>query len=85
MENGELGSKNGSTPAFSVSTAYTGTPSTGLEWAALLARLRRRGQAMPVKDSLIATTALVHGLTMVTRNRSDFVKSGVTVIDPFER
>ena len=57
----------------------------GLEWAALLARLRRRGQAMLVKDSLIATTALVHGLTMVTRNRSDFVKSGVTVIDPFER
>jgi predicted nucleic acid-binding protein len=56
----------------------------GLKWAELLALLRRRGQAMPVKDSLIATTAIVHGLAMVTRNRSDFVKTGVRVIDPFE-
>jgi len=27
---------------------------------------------MPIKDSLIAATALVHGLTVATRNRSDF-------------
>ena len=33
-------------------------------------------------DALIAATALVHGLTVVTRNVSDFKSSGVTVIDP---
>lgn len=56
---------------------------TGLRWAELLATLRAAGRAMPVKDSLIAATALVHGLTVVTRNRSDFEKVGVPVIDPF--
>lgn len=56
---------------------------TGLRWAQLLARLRAAGQAMPIKDSLIAATALVHGLTVVTRNRTDFAKAGVGMIDPF--
>ena len=56
---------------------------TGLTWAQLLARLRAAGRAMPIKHSLIAATALVHGLTVVTRNRSDFEKAGVSSIDPF--
>lgn len=56
---------------------------TGLRWAELLARLRTRGEAMPIKDSLIAATALVHGLTVATRNRTDFQKAGVSVTDPF--
>ena len=56
---------------------------TGLRWAELLARLRAKGLAMPVKDSLIATTALLHGLTVATRTRADFEKSGVPVVDPF--
>jgi hypothetical protein len=38
---------------------------------------------MPIKDSLIAATALVHGLTLVTRDRTDFEKAGVNLIDPF--
>lgn len=56
---------------------------TGLRWAELLARLRSTGRAMPIKDSLIAATALVHDLTVVTRNRADFEKAGVAVLDPF--
>lgn len=56
---------------------------TGLRWAELLARLRTSGRAMPIKDSLIAATALVHGLTVVTRNRADFEKAGVKIVDPF--
>ncbi len=55
----------------------------GLRWAELLAKLRASGQAMPIKDSLIAATALVHGLVVATRNRDDFQKSGVRVINPF--
>jgi predicted nucleic acid-binding protein len=35
----------------------------------------------PVKDSLIAATALVHGLRVVTRN--SFAAAGVNVINPF--
>lgn len=56
---------------------------TGLRWAQLLADLRNSGRAMPVKDSLIAASALVHQLTVATRNRSDFEKTGVKVVDPF--
>ena len=57
---------------------------TGLRWAELLADLRASGQAMPIKDSLIAATALAHGLVVATRNRTDFQKAGVDVLDPFE-
>lgn len=55
----------------------------GLRWAQLVASLRASGRQMPVKDSLIATTALVHDLVVVTRNRADFEKAGVKVVDPF--
>lgn len=56
---------------------------TGLRWAELLATLRASGRAMPIKDSLIAATALVHDLVVVTRNRSDFEKAGIEIVDPF--
>jgi predicted nucleic acid-binding protein len=57
---------------------------SGLRWAELLAQLRAAGKAMPIKDSLIATTALVHDLTVATRNRSDFEKARVRVVNPFD-
>ena len=56
---------------------------TGLRWAELLARLRRTGKAIPIKDSLITATALVHDLAAVTRNRVDFASAGVLTVDPF--
>ncbi len=56
---------------------------TGLRWAELLADLRASGQAMPVKDSLIAATALVHGLAVATRSRTDFEKARVEIVDPY--
>jgi predicted nucleic acid-binding protein len=56
---------------------------TGLGWAELLALLRRSGRAMPVKDSLIAATALVHDLTVATRNARDFATAGVRIVNPF--
>ncbi len=39
---------------------------------------------LPTTDSLIAATAIVHGLTVVTRNVGDFTRSGVTVLNPFD-
>ena len=56
---------------------------TGLRWAELLASLRTSGRAMPIKDSLIAATALFYNLTVVTHNRTDFEKAGVQLVDPF--
>ena len=56
---------------------------TGLKWAELLAQLQATGKAMPIKDSLIAATAVVHGLAVVTRNHADFVSAGVRIVDPF--
>ena len=40
-------------------------------------------QPQPVADSLIAATALEHNLTVVTRNVSDFSRTGANVVDPF--
>ena len=36
------------------------------------------------RDALIAATALVHGLTVVTRNVADFRSTGVVLINPWE-
>ena len=58
---------------------------TGLRWAELVADLRRAGNAMPIKDSLITATALTHRLGVATRNVKDFRRAGLTVIDPFAR
>ena len=38
----------------------------------------------PVRDSLLAATALVHGLSVVTRNVADFAPTGAEVIDPWQ-
>lgn len=36
------------------------------------------------RDALIAATALVHGMTVVTRNVADFKPTGVTILNPWE-
>lgn len=40
--------------------------------------------ARPYRDSLIAATALVHGMTAVTRNVSDFEPTGVALLNPWQ-
>jgi hypothetical protein len=37
----------------------------------------------PVRDGLIAATALVHGMTVVTRNVADFEPTGVLTLNPW--
>ena len=37
----------------------------------------------PAMDAFIAATALVHGLTLATRNIRDFKDSGISVVDPW--
>lgn len=38
----------------------------------------------PMRDALIAATALVHGMTVVTRNVDDFKPMGVELLNPWE-
>ena len=38
----------------------------------------------PYRDSLIAATALVHGLIVATRNRADFEAMAIPVLNPWE-
>jgi toxin FitB len=49
----------------------------------LRAAREARGRRVAQADMLIAATALAHGLTLVTRNRRDFERCGVAVVDPF--
>ncbi|MHB2040151.1 MAG: PIN domain-containing protein [Acidiferrobacteraceae bacterium] len=37
------------------------------------------------RDALIAATALVHGMTVVTRNLADFEATGVPLLNPWEK
>jgi toxin FitB len=53
---------------------------TARRWGSLSAALGNESA-----DLMIAATALEHGLTVVTRNVSDFEPSGVAVLDPFSR
>ena len=37
----------------------------------------------PVRDGLIAATALIHGMVVVTRNVADFAPTGVATLNPW--
>jgi toxin FitB len=53
-------------------------------WAQLLADLKRKGHAMPIKDCLIAATARQHRTSIATRNVADYRYAGVPVVNPFK-
>jgi toxin FitB len=69
-------------PLYAHCTLNIDTP-IARQWGILAAQLKERGKKMQVKDSLIAATALAHGLTVVTRNESDFAHCGVRVFNPW--
>ena len=50
------------------------------EWA----RLSHGRSDNLIEDAMIAATAIVHRLTVATRNVRDFVKLGVPILDPFK-
>jgi toxin FitB len=54
-------------------------PATARLWGELSA-----ARSLPVIDTLIAATALRHGITLVTRNTGDFGSTGAVLIDPWQ-
>lgn len=66
----------GHTLALSIEVAAT--------WGALQGEAERRGEKLPIVDSLIAATASVHHLIVVTRNVQDLRRCHAQVINPWE-
>lgn len=56
---------------------------TALIWGRLSGDGERRGEPLPVVDTLLAATALRHNLTLMTRNARDFGRYPVEVVNPW--
>jgi predicted nucleic acid-binding protein len=52
-------------------------------WGGIQARARRKGRTVGPMDGLIAATAEIHGMTVVTRNTGHFEAVGVTLLNPW--
>lgn len=70
-------------PGFS-RVALPVTSAIAYEWGHLTADAANRRRVLPAVDGLIAATAAVHGLTVVTRNVRHFEDLGVPVLNPWE-
>ena len=55
-----------------------------LKWRLLVEDGRKAGHTFSQPDLIIAATAIHHGLTLVTRDRSDYDKARVTVVNPWD-
>jgi toxin FitB len=55
-----------------------------LRWRIVVEHGRKVGQTFSQPDLIIAATALHHGLTVVTRDSSDFERAGTLVMNPWE-
>jgi len=53
------------------------------KWGEIQAQTEKKGVKMPVVDSLIAATGLVHDMTVVTRNVDDMKPSHVNIFNPW--
>ena len=55
-----------------------------LKWRLLVEEGRKTGHTFSQPDLIIAATAIHHGLTVVTRDRSDYDKARVPVVNPWD-
>lgn len=52
-------------------------------WGEMTARAQKKGIVIPATDGLLAATALLHGLYVMTRNENDFKATGARIINPW--
>ena len=57
---------------------------TALEWGLFCGISESKGRPVPVIDSLLAVTAIVHNLNVVTRNEGDFESFPLRILNPWE-
>lgn len=58
--------------------------STAAAWGDIMAASRREGLNLQMMDAMLAATAVVHELTLVTRNVRDFARLGVPIFNPWD-
>ena len=59
------------------------TEAVSVKWAQILGERERQGLKLPMIDSLIGATAIVHDLIVVTRNVRDIKPSGASTFNPW--
>ena len=69
-------------PAFAGRTLGVSTP-VARKWGQLLGDAENVGQPLPAIDAMIASTALIAGLTVASGNARGFMRCGVRVLDPW--
>lgn len=53
-------------------------------WGTIRSEMEKKGGSIPIIDCFLAATVVVHELTLVTRNVSDFEKTGIPFVNPWE-
>lgn len=53
-------------------------------WGNILNEMEKNGRPIPIIDGFLVATAIAHELTFVTRNISDFVRTGIPIVNPWE-
>lgn len=71
-------------PMFDTQRTLPVTEDIIVQWRMLMEQGRKMGHTFSQPDLMIAATALHHGMTVVTRDRSQFLKAKVPVISPWE-
>lgn len=54
-----------------------------LEWGRISAEAQKQGRVLPIADGLLVATAIVHRMTLVTRNERDCAGRGALTLNPW--
>lgn len=71
-------------PAWFESHLLPVTKAIADRWGRITIEAKKNGITLTTADGLIAATAVEHHLALVTRNVTDFVACGATIINPWE-